>query len=117
MGHSNGGGFCYALWRFRSDAFAGFAPTAAKGSRYAGPAKPFYIVASRNDTIVPYAEQEASFKDLIARMKMEEKGKQGSITKYANPDGVRMEIYIDGGTHAFAKESVPGMVAFFRSLI
>ncbi len=117
MGHSNGGGFCYALWRFRPDAFAGFAPTAAKGSRYAGPVKPFYIVASRNDTIVPYAEQEASFKDMIARMKMEEKGTKGRITQYANPEGVRMEIYIDGGTHAFAKDSVPGMVAFSRSLL
>jgi len=71
MGHSNGGGFCYTLWRFRPDAFAGFATTAAKGSRYAGPVKPFYIVASRNHTIVPYAEQEARFKDMVARMKME----------------------------------------------
>ncbi|GAB4118471.1 MAG: hypothetical protein Fur0036_02670 [Fimbriimonadaceae bacterium] len=117
MGHSNGGGFCYALWRFKPDTFAAFAPSAAKGSRFGGPTKPFYIVASRNDTIVPYAEQEASFKDMIARMKMEEKGTKGRITQYANPDGVRMEIYIDGGTHAFAKDSVPGMVAFFRSLL
>lgn len=117
MGHSNGGGFCYALWRFRPEAFAGFGPTAAKGSRFGGPTKPFFIVASRNDTIVPFAEQETSFNDMISRMKMEEKGTKGRITQYANPEGVRMEIYIDGGTHAFAKDSVPGMVAFFRSLL
>ncbi len=66
---------------------------------------------------MPYAEQETSYNDLIERFKMTETGKQGSITKYANSDGLRMEIYVDGGTHAFAKDSVPGMVAFFRSLL
>ncbi len=117
MGHSNGGGFCYALWRFRPDAFAAFGPSAAKGSRFGGPVKPFFIISSRNDNVVPYAEQKESYEDLIKRFKMAETGKQGSITKYANPDGVRMEVYVDGGTHNFAKEAVPGLVAFFRSLL
>ena len=67
--------------------------------------------------MVPYAEQKESYEDLIKRFKMAETGKQGSITKYANPDGVRMEVYVDGGTHNFAKEAVPGLVAFFRSLL
>ena len=59
-GHSNGGGFTYALWAFRGHKFKAFAPSASSSRRLGENAnrrvpKPVFIVSGEQDDIVPIA--------------------------------------------------------------
>jgi len=117
MGHSNGGGFIYTLWATRPDKFAGFASAEAAGARrFTLQPKPIFVTIGSQDKIVPPALQHRSF-DIVLKV-----NQAGAST---TPFGLKGALYkgktpavlwqYEGG-HAFPRDSVPSMVAFFKSL-
>jgi len=118
MGHSNGGAFVYTLWALRGGLFAGFGSAEAAGARkYSLQPKPIFVTIGSRDQLVRPAVQHLSFGDVLKVNQAAETGSpfgaKGSLFKGKVPT-VLWEY--DGG-HAFPRDSVPSMVAFFKSLL
>jgi len=118
IGHSNGGGFIYTLWATRPDNFTGFASAEAAGARqFSLQPKPIFVTICSQDQIVPPALQDRSF-DIVFKVNQAGRpgspfGSKGTVHKGTSRTVLR---HYEGG-HAFPRESVPSMVAFFKSLL
>ncbi len=126
MGHSNGGGFVYNLWRNRSDKMAGVAPSAAAGARPPFEVRPkaAFLMMGQKDSIVSYESQVSSLTNVL-RVNL---GQQ--FTDQPKPDldrsvrgahirgwkgKERTGVFEHPGGHEFPTQAVKAMVQFFRS--
>jgi len=116
-GHSNGGGFTYALWNARPGMLAAAAPVAAGSvDAFRLTPLPCMHVAARGDTIVPFAGQERTMA-AVRRVN----GCEGDGLPWAK-DCTRWDstkrapfvaMVIDGG-HEYPAAAPPLIVRFFR---
>ena len=121
-GHSNGGGFTYALWALRGDKFKGFAPSAA-GTRKLGrnsdrrAPKPVLIIGGSEDDVVPIAgvrreiERAKQINGCTTHRKFSK-----STTLYKGVDGADVAVAIHPSGHQFQSALVPEIVEFFKYL-
>ena len=101
-GHSNGGAFVHALWRWRGDIFAAVAPSASTSSklgesRYSRAPKPVLIIGGEADEVVKIA----SIRREIAIIK-----------QINNPRNTEIFIHKEG--HKFLPQSAVEIVRFFK---
>lgn len=118
MGHSNGGAFVYTLWSARGTLFAGFGSMEAAGARkYRLTPKPIFVTIGSRDQIVKPALQRLSFKSVLKVNEAAAAGKPfGQLgTLYEGKAPTVLWEY--DGTHAFPKDSVPSLIAFFKAQI
>lgn len=126
MGHSNGGGFTYGLWAFRSDKIAAFAPSAAAGARPNLTPKPAFLMMGRADTVVPYDRQIESLKRLVqTNLKTTyenlpkptdtAKTAKGEVRTWKTP--TPLAVYEHPGAHEFPSDAIPSMVEFMKKVL
>lgn len=117
MGHSNGGGFTYLLWRTRPDVFAAFAPSGAftLQPRNLKP-KPAMHIAGRNDELVDFGYQERTIEAIRKVDGCQEKGEEWAkdCVIYPSKTGTPVVTYIYDGTHKFPAEAPALIVKFFK---
>ena len=117
-GHSSGGAFTYLLWVTRGEQFAALAPCSA-AARFAGGVrpKPFFHMAGRHDTIVPFAAQQQT---IAALRKLDRCGegkpwdKAKWCTIYPSPSGTPVVACIHPGGHEMPPEVPALIVRFFK---
>ena len=120
-GHSNGGSMVYTLWAARGAALAGVAPSSSifrpDVVRSATP-KPVFIVAGRQDALVPFRSQELSLNRVLAL-------NQAKATAEPKPDGTRRHTSSAGsdvvtliheGGHQLPATAGVMMSEFFKSI-
>lgn len=119
-GHSNGGGFTYALWALRGDKFKGFAPSAA-GTRRLGEnakkrmPKPVLIIGGSEDDVVRIerVRREIEIAKRINGCTTHRKFSK-SVTLYQGVDGADVAVVIHPSGHQFQSALVPEVVEFFK---
>ena len=116
-GHSNGGGFTYALWNARPGMLAAAAPVAA-GSFDVLKLTPLACmhVAARGDTIVPFANQQRTMAAVRRINGCEEEGTPWAkdCTRWSSPKNTPfIGMVVDGG-HEYPPEAPPLIVRFFK---
>jgi len=117
MGHSNGGGFIYTLWAMRGDLFAGFGSAEAAGARrFKLRPKPIFVTIGSRDQIVRPAMQHLSFNEVLKVNQSAGKGSPFGAKGTLYKGKASSVLWSYDGTHAFPRDSVPSMVAFFKSL-
>jgi len=117
MGHSNGGAFVYTLWAMRGDLFAGFGSAEAAGARrYKLQPKPIFVTIGSRDAIVRPAVQHLSFNDVLMVNHGSTSGSPFGPKGTEFTGKVPTVLWQYDGGHAFPRDSVPSMVAFFKSL-
>lgn len=117
MGHSNGGGFTYALWAGMGERFAGFAPSAAApGARLQGGSKPIFMQGRRGDEVVPFAQQKETMQAVLSRLGAGTLPDRTGTVRRTGSGDVPVWVRISEGSHQFDGESLPEIAAFFRSL-
>ncbi len=116
-GHSNGGGFTFALWANRYDVFAAFGPSAASGGRrpILKPA-PCFCIAGKKDEIVPFENQLASIAAIKKLNGVDEKSKDlgKGAELFKSEKGFPVITVIHEGGHELHEESIPMLVKFFQ---
>ena len=123
-GHSNGGSMVYVLWSSRPDRFAAFAPSSSVfPAAVIGTAKPkpVFIVAGRQDSVVPFMVQEYSLKGVLRINEADDKDKSwsGDARRHAprkSGRGAEVVTYIHDGTHSLPSDAGALMVKFFREV-
>lgn len=101
-GHSNGGAFVHALWRWRGDVFAAVAPSSTTSSklgesRYGRTPKPVLIIGGEADEIVKIA------------------GVRREIALVQQINGTcDVEVFIHQGGHKFIPQAAVEIVRFFK---
>ena len=116
-GHSNGGGFTYALWNARPGMLAAAAPVAA-GSFDVLKLTPLACmhVAARGDAIVPFANQQRTMAAVRRINGCDEEGTPWAkdCTRWSSPKNAPfVGMVIDGG-HEYPAEAPPLIVRFFK---
>lgn len=126
-GHSNGGGFTYALWAARSDKLAGIAPSACQGNRirlrinHLRPL-PVMHIAGKQDSVVPFKQQQLMMDTIKQFLQCPSEGKfwarAGTITAtvYHSPKGVPFVEAIHPGDHQYPSSAPELIVRFFKEL-
>lgn len=122
-GHSNGGGFTYALWALRGDKFKGFAPSASSSRRLGENAKkrepkPVFIMGGEEDEIVKIervrrdVEQAKQINGCV--------GLQSKFTKsttiYYGKNGADVVDATHPFGHDIQRNILPEIVEFFKYL-
>ncbi len=116
-GHSNGGGFAYALWAERGPVLAAVAPSASAAllvMQQLTP-KPAFIVGGTNDQIVKFPLQQTSI-DAVLKLNQCGAGQPAgpNTTIYPSQNGNPFVTYIYPGGHTPPPEVTPMIVKFFR---
>ena len=123
-GHSNGGSMVYVLWTVKPDKFAAFAsassvfPAVLLGG--AKP-KPAFIVAGRQDALVPFALQQWSL-DGVLRIDQAEQADHewiGDARRHAPlaaGHGAEVIAYVHSGGHPMPSDAGELMVKFFKEI-
>lgn len=117
MGHSNGGGFTYLLWKARPDIFAAIAPAAAfQASVSQNSPIPVIQISGKEDQVVPFKLQDRTIRLLRS---LNQCGDQGlpygqncQIYKGANKNDV--VFYQFSGDHTYPEEAGDTIVRFFK---
>ena len=116
-GHSNGGGFTYALWNARPGMLAAAAPVAA-GSFDALRLTPLPCmhVAARGDTIVPFANQQRTMTAVRRVNGCVDDGAAWAkdCTRWDSPKKAPFVAMIVDGGHEYPAAAPPLIVRFFR---
>ena len=118
-GHSNGGSMVYVLWAARGDRFAALAPSSSvfrtEESRLAKP-KAAFIIAGRQDPLVPFAAQERSLESVLRLNKAERTGEpwSGGAVRHVSSAGADVVSYIHPGGHPVPDDSGALIVRFFK---
>lgn len=116
-GHSNGGGFTYALWNARPGMLAAAAPVAA-GSFDVMKLTPLPCmhVAARGDPIVPFAGQERTMQAVRRINGCVEEGVPWAkdCTRWDSTKNAPFVAMIIDGGHAYPDAAPPLIVRFFR---
>ena len=123
-GHSNGATMVYTLWVARDDRFAAFAPASAVFiPTIIGKAKPkpAFIVAGKNDQLVPFILQDYSLKTVLRLNKTESRDQEwiGRARRYpaSSEKGAEVVTYIHSGAHPLPSDAGELMVKFFQSVV
>lgn len=120
-GHSNGGSMVYVLWAARGDAFAAFAPSSSVFRpdviRTAKP-KPAFVVAGRQDPLVPFAAQQRSLTSLLRLNQAGAEGQawRGDAKLHSSRGGADVVAYLHPGGHAMPADAGALVVQFFKSV-
>ena len=118
-GHSNGGTMVYVLWAARGDRFAAFAPSSsvfrADAIKRARP-RPAFIVAGREDALVPFAAQQLSLSGVLKLNQAAVAGAawEGPARLHSSSNGADVVTYIHPGGHALPNDAGALMVRFFK---
>lgn len=116
-GHSNGGGFTYALWNARPGMLAAAAPVAA-GAFDVLRLTPLACmhVAARGDTIVPFANQERTMAAVRRINGCDDEGTPWAkdCTRWSSPRGTPFVAMVLDGGHEYPSAAPPLIVRFFR---
>lgn len=116
-GHSNGGGFTYALWNARPGMLAAAAPVAA-GSFDVNRLTPLPCmhVAARGDAIVPFAGQERTMQAVRRINGCADEGAPWAkdCTRWSSTRNAPFVAMIIDGGHAYPDAAPPLIVRFFR---
>jgi polyhydroxybutyrate depolymerase len=106
------------LWAARGDVFAAMAPSSAAAARTIGELKPKPVlhIAGEMDPLVKFEWQKATIEQLKKINGCEEQGKAYDTltTIYPSKTGTPVLTYIYPGDHAFAQDSLPVIVKFFK---
>ena len=122
-GHSNGGGFTYALWAFRGDKFKGFAPSASSTRRLGENAdkrkpKPVFIMGGELDEIVNIERVRRDVK--VAKQINGCSGSSQKFTKsttiYYGKNGAHVVDATHPYGHDIQRTMLPEIVEFFKYL-
>lgn len=121
-GHSNGGSMVYTLWAARGDRFAAFAPSSSVFRAdviISARPKPVFIVAGRQDALVPFTAQERSLQGVL---RLNQAGRSGEVwsggtLRHASAIGADVVTYIHPGGHPMPPDAGSLMVRFFKSVI
>lgn len=120
MGHSNGGGFTYLLWRERPDVFAAFAPSGAFTLQAANLApRPVMHIAGRKDELVKFEWQQRTI-DAVRKLngcagEGEPWGRD--CTLYPSKSGTPLVTMIYNGSHRYPAEAPALIAKFFREQV
>ena len=120
-GHSNGGSMVYTLWAARGAALAGVAPSSSifrpDVVRSARP-KPVFIVAGKQDALVPFRAQELSLNRVLAlnQAKQTAVAKPDGTQRYASTTGPEVVTLIHDGGHQLPATAGALMSDFFKSI-
>lgn len=117
-GHSNGGGFTYAVWGARPDLFAAIAPSSANPRLSTAARKPVpaFHVTGKADAIVSYEGQVRTVQELRKVNGCDERGTEWGkdCTLYASPKGAPVVWMVHEGGHKFPAEAPVLIVRFFK---
>ena len=121
-GHSNGGGFTYLLWAQRPESLAAIAPVAGALGRTTKPLKPMPVlhVAGRNDPLVRFAWQEATFAAVRALNQCAAMGspwdRSGAISaeRFESRKGAPLVAAVHPGGHEYPGGTAKLIVKFFK---
>jgi polyhydroxybutyrate depolymerase len=116
-GHSNGGGFTYALWSAKPELFAAIAPSSANPP-LVGSFKPIpaFHVTGRTDAVVSYEGQVRTVESLRKINGCDEKGDEWAkdCTLYASTKGAPVVWMVHDGGHKYSEEAPGLIVRFFK---
>lgn len=116
-GHSNGGGFTYALWNARPGMLAAVAPVAS-GSLEARKLTPLPCmhIAGRADTIVPFAAQERTMAAVRTINNCSDEGTPWAkdCTLWDSKSGTPLVAMITDGGHSYPAAAPALIVRFFK---
>jgi polyhydroxybutyrate depolymerase len=116
-GHSNGGGFTYALWATRGPAITAVAPTAAAAALVMPQLtpKPAFIAGGLKDQLVKFTWQQPTI-DAVLKLNQCAAGQPAgpNLTIYPSPSNNPLVTYIHPGGHSMPAEVGPLIVKFFR---
>jgi polyhydroxybutyrate depolymerase len=120
-GHSNGGSMVYLLWAVRGDQFAAFASAASvfrPNLIAAATPKPAFIVAGREDALVPFVAQQVSLAAVLRLDKADPDGAAwaGDAKKHVSSIGADVISYIHPGGHPMPADTGALMVRFFKDV-
>ena len=121
-GHSNGGSMVYTLWAARGDRFAAVASSASvlrPDLSVAAKPKPAFIVAGREDALVPFASQQRSLQSVLRLNQASATSKpwSGGAVEYESRAGAGVISYIHAGGHAMPEDTGALMVKFFKGIL
>jgi polyhydroxybutyrate depolymerase len=122
MGHSNGAAFSYLLWQARPEVLAAIGSVAGSMRGDGKPTTPLPVihVAGKNDPLVKFAWQQATFAAVRRSNGCSEEGqawaKEGVLdaTIYASSKGAPLVTALHEGGHEYAKGSTELIVRFFK---
>ncbi len=122
MGHSNGAAFSYLLWQARPDVLAAIGSVAGslRGDGKPTTSLPVIHVAGKNDPLVKFAWQQATFAAVRRFNGCAEEGhpwaKEGLLeaTLYPSSKGAPLVTALHEGGHEYAKGSTELIVRFFK---
>jgi polyhydroxybutyrate depolymerase len=119
MGHSNGGRFSYLLWAERGDKFKAFSMCGSNSMGFEQMLKPksAFLIAGRNDSTVPFANQEktASFLLTLLKANATPTHSAGNYKLYKGTGGAQLATYFHPGGHEFPDDAGKMAVGFFKS--
>ncbi len=118
-GFSNGGVFTFLLWGERPNLFAAFAPCAgppSKGVNLSVP-KPVFIVAGKQDEVVPAAERDKSIERSRALDGATGAGDSqgGDVVLYKSTKGAPVQTMLHPGGHVLPRKAPQLIVEFFQA--
>ncbi len=120
MGHSNGGGFTYLLWKMRGDVFAAFAPSGAFSMQVKSfIPKPAMHIAGKKDELVKFSHQERMI-DAVKKVNgCDDKGTEWAkdCTLYTSKGGTPLVTLVYDGSHKYPQEAPPLIVKFFKEQV
>jgi polyhydroxybutyrate depolymerase len=123
-GHSNGGSMVYVLWTVKPDKFAAFAPASSVFPAVllgGAKAKPAFIVAGRQDALVPFALQQWSLDGVLKINHVEQADHEwiGNARRHAplgDSRGAEVIAYVHSGGHPLPSDAGELMVKFFKEI-
>jgi polyhydroxybutyrate depolymerase len=120
MGHSNGGRFSYLLWAERADAFRAFSMCGSNSVGFDTMLKPksAFLIAGKNDSTVPFANQEKTAGFLMKLLKSEAAldASAGGFKTYKGSGGNSLATYFHTGGHEYPADAGKMVVDFFRTV-
>ncbi len=117
MGHSNGGGFTYLLWKTRASVFAAFAPSGAFTLQARSlAAKPAMHIAGKTDELVKFPYQERTIEAVKKINGCEDKGTEWAkdCVRYESKSGTPLITFIYDGGHKYPSAAPAQIVRFFK---
>lgn len=112
VGHSNGAGFVYHLWRNRGEVLAalGASGSSGGGNKTMGPPIGIFHVAGQNDTVVKFASQQAYVARICEILGLPPGVSEGPITRF----GDALALYVHSQGHSFDRKALPLVAEFLR---
>ena len=118
LGHSNGARFVWILMAKRAEKFAALVPACAPAGLFNRGSKPtpLFVVAGRQDPIVPYAGMRMSITaaQRILGLQDAKETTNGNLKKLTSGSGMELVTYVHPGGHEFPTDQIPEIVEFFK---